>query len=63
MSELVRLDIDALRRDLMDDMGSAMYGGFPMAVIDLSEVECASPEELIRIAQRKGYDLRRYVIE
>ena len=56
------IDIAALRRDLMDDMGSAMYGGFPMAVIDLSEVESASPDELVQIALRKGYNLRKYEI-
>ncbi len=62
MDEKFEIDIAALRRDLMDDMGSAVYGGFPMAAIDLSEVECASPDELVRIAMRKGYDLRRYQV-
>ena len=62
MGEQFEIDIEALRRDLMDDMGAAMYGGFPMAVIDLSEVEYASPDELVRMAMRKGYDLRRYQV-
>lgn len=54
------LDIDRLRNDMKDYYGTAMFGGFPMAVMDLSKVEYASDEELIRMAEKNGVDLRKY---
>ena len=49
-----------LRRDLMDKYGTAMYSGFPMAVIDLSDVESMSDEELLEYAQNQGIDIEKY---
>ncbi len=54
-------NIEELRKDLMDYYGTAMNSGFGMAVIDLSEVENASPEKLISIAKKIGVDLRNYI--
>ena len=54
-------NIEELRRDLMDYYGTAMSNGFGMAVIDLSEIENASPEKLINIAKKLGVDLRNYI--
>ena len=58
----VTIDIERLRSDLMDHFGSAMMI-FPMAVMDLTEVEKASPEELLILARRNGCDLNDYVIK
>lgn len=49
-----------LRRDLMDKYGTAMHSGFPMAVIDLSDVESMSDEELLEYAQNQGIDIEKY---
>ena len=54
-------NIEELRRDLIDYYGTAMNSGFGMAVIDLSEIEHASPEKLISIAKKLGVDLRNYI--
>ena len=54
------IDIEALRRDLADYFGTAAFSGMPMAMMDLSRVENASPEELVRIAQKNGFDLTKY---
>lgn len=54
-------NIEELRRDLMDYYGTAMNSGFGMAVIDLSEIENASPEKLINIAKKLGVELRNYI--
>ena len=43
-----------LRRDLMDKYGTAMYSGFPMAVIDLSDVESMSDEEIVKALLTKA---------
>ena len=54
------LDISRLRDDLEDYYGTAMFSGMPMAVIELSQAETASPQELVDMAQRAGLDLGRY---
>ena len=56
------IDYERLRRDLIDYFGSAMFSGMPMAIVDLSDVEMASYEELLMIAQRNSFDLREYQI-
>ena len=56
------IDINRLRKDLMDDYGSAMFSGFPMAVMDLSKVERMSDSELVELARKKGMDLRKYMV-
>ena len=58
----VTIDTERLRSDLKDRYGTAMFSGFPMAVMDLSKVERASAQELADIAQEQGIDLRKYII-
>lgn len=58
----IEIDIDRLRRDLMDYYGTAMSGGFPMAVIDLSRVQNASPEDLVSMALNANVDLLQYEV-
>lgn len=54
------IDISRLRDDLQDYYGAAVFSGMPMAVIELSQAETASPQELVDMAQRAGFDLGRY---
>ena len=53
------IDYEKLRKDLIDYYGTASQI-FPMAIIELSKVEKASPEKLIHIAQNNGLDLSIY---
>lgn len=62
VGDFMNIDIDKLREDLINYFGTAMASGFGMAVMDLSRVERASDEELIRIALDCGFDLNDYVI-
>ena len=55
------IDFERLREDLVDYFGSAMFNGFPMAVVDVTQVETASNEQLIQIAQANGFDLNNYI--
>ena len=48
----ITIDIEKLRKDLMDDC----YGAFFFFFFD------ASAEELIKIAERNGIDLREYAV-
>ena len=54
------MDIETLREDLMDYYGTAMMSGFPMAIMDLSDVENASDLKLIMLAEKAGFDLNKY---
>ena len=60
---IVDIDIDALRAYLLDYCGTAMFSGFSVAVLDVADIERASGEELCRIAERLGVDLRRFVVQ
>ncbi len=53
------IDVERLRRDLIDYFGTAT-GMFPVAMMELSQVQNASPEMLIEIARKNGFDLRDY---
>ena len=55
------IDFDKLREDLIDYFGTAM-GTFPIAVMNVAEVESASDRELIYIATQNGFDLSDYEI-
>lgn len=55
----MNINIEKLRSDLKDYFGTAMMS-FPMAVIELSEVENASPERLVKIALDNGIDISKY---
>lgn len=50
----MEFNVEALRQELMDYLGTAWASGNPMALAELSEVETAGPEQLIAIAERLG---------
>lgn len=54
------IDVDELRRDMKEEYVAAMCCGFPMAVVDLTEVERMSDRELVEQALKNGVDLRMY---
>ena len=56
------IDIESLRKDLIDYFGSAMSFN-PLAMSDLIKVENSSPEELIKIAQDNNFDLEDYEVK
>lgn len=56
----MELDISKLRNDLEDYYGTAMFSGMPMAVVELTQAQTASPRELVDMAQQAGFDLDRY---
>lgn len=58
----IRIDIDQLCEALMDDVGTAAFVASLLAMADLVAVESALPEELIRMAEQAGMDLRRFEV-
>ena len=57
----MELDINRLRKDLMDKYGTAMFSGFPAAVMDLSRIERMSDQEILKLAQEQGIVLNKYL--
>lgn len=58
----ITIDIEKLRKDLVNYFGTAMMYN-PMAMMELSKVEKASPEELVEIAIANGFNLYDYEIK
>ena len=56
----MEIDIEKLRKDLIDDYGTAIFNASPLAIIELTKVENASPQELINIALKNNFDLTEY---
>ena len=58
------IDIEKLRENLKQECYGAYFGGgFGGALMESFDIEKASPEELIAIAQRNGFDLSDYECE
>ena len=57
------IDIEKLREDLKQECYGAFFvGGFGGALMESFDLEKASPEELVEIAEKKGIDLRNYQV-
>ncbi len=57
------IDVGELRKDMENEALSAFFGGgFGGALVESFDVDRATPEELVEMAQRQGIDLRRYQV-
>ena len=57
------VDMEQLREDLKSECLEAFFGGgFGAALIECEDIEKASPEELIQIAQRFSMNFLNYEI-
>ena len=55
------VDVDKLRKDLIEHFAAAMFIVSPVAMLDLSKVERVSNEEIIKIAIENKFDLNKYL--
>ena len=63
MKTIVTIDIQRLREDLRsEDLGAYFGGSFGGALMEAFDIDSATPEELVEIAQDKGVDLQNYII-
>lgn len=60
---MATIDVDALREYMEDYCGTAMFGGFPAAVLDLAQVESMDGYELCQKAESMGIDPRRFQVD
>ena len=56
----MKIDIEKLRKALIDYFTSAMFMVSPVALVDLTKVENASDEKVIQIALDNKFDLTKY---
>ncbi len=56
----IRIDVERLREYMLDEFGSAVFNGFPAAVMDAWEIESMDGYELCQRAESLGVDLRRF---
>ena len=61
--ETITIDGDRLRDDMRDEcLGAYFGGGFGAALIESFDVDRATPEQLVEMAQNQGVNLRDYQI-
>jgi hypothetical protein len=61
--EKITIDIDRLRDDIREEfLGAYFGGGYGAALMESFDVDDATDEELVEMAQSMGIDLRRYQV-
>lgn len=64
MDEDIMIDIEQLSEDLKQEaLGAFFGGGFGGALIEASDIDRASDQELVDMAERWGIDLSKYQVE
>ena len=59
---MATIDVDALREHMRDYYGTAVFARFAPALLDLADLDRMSGEELCRLAEQLGVDLRQFVV-
>jgi len=54
------IDFERLRRDLAEGRYAGSFAGMPAMIIEAWEIEDASEEELLNMAETDGIDLSEY---
>lgn len=55
------INIEKLRKDLIDYYGTASFNSSQLAIIEMSKIENANNEEIIKIAKENKIDLNKYI--
>ena len=55
------IDIERLRKDLIEHFTATMFCVSKVAIVDLSRVENASDQEVVEIAIENHFDLNKYI--
>lgn len=59
---MASIDVDSLRAYLVDYCGTAAFGGFPAAMLDVWDIERMDGQELCAKAEELGIDLRQFIV-
>ena len=61
--DINKIDIEALRNDLINHFMGLAYVVSPIAFMNVAEVEKATPEELVEIAINNGFNIENYLVK
>lgn len=59
---MTKIDVDELRDYMRDYCGTAMFSGFPAALLDIAEIDRMNGQELCKKAESMGVDLRKFEV-
>lgn len=59
---MATIDVDALREYMEDYCGTAMFNGFPAALLDLADIDSMDGCELCQKAEEMGIDLEKFSV-
>lgn len=59
---MATIDVDALREYMEDYCGTAMFNGFPAALLDLADIDSMDGHQLCQKAEELGIDLERFTL-
>lgn len=62
MSYDTNIDVEALRRDLLNEVRAGAFSGLGGMFIDSFDIERASEHELISLARSYGLSLNKYLL-
>ena len=63
MDDFIIIDIDRLRKDLMNENLAGYFGlGLGGMLIEAMDIQKMSSEELVQLAQNQGIELRKYQV-
>ena len=62
MEKEIIIDVDDLREDLIDYFGTGMFNVSPAMMIMLEKVKSVSDMEVVDIAIKNGFDIRKYEV-
>ncbi len=61
--DIITIDVDQLRNDMRDEcMGAAFGGGFGGAFVEAMDIDRATDEQVVEMAQSKGINLFKYQV-
>ena len=57
--DIITIDVDQLRNDMRDECMGAAFGG---ALVEAMDIDRATDEQVVEMAQRKGIDIKNYQV-
>ena len=61
--ETITIDVDRLRDDMRAEcLGAYFGGGFGAALIESFDIDSATPEQIVEMAQSQGINIRNYQV-
>ena len=57
------INIEELKDDLKNEFGAAAFSGFPVAMMEVFDLDNATDEEIVSKALSMGYDIDKYRLD